>query len=366
MWKPRIYVAKSGYVRASLQPPCANHHVCSKTRTTHMHTTDSDRHTHVHPAYSLARITFLIVQQHCEFFYEPRWNGRYSDGKTLWTVDTLMGNASEFERLSDLELALEDKTIAALSHPKMADIYMDFFERWRAIGGSLLVAPSLIRQPVRCLTGGHGCGHRGVMLHPHDTSAPFLQALRSYWSGRRSSLPFGASGASDAAAQLQNKAKLCHPTCVWGVCTSNPEIPAKGLCRCFDGYTGPACNVTGEHKNRDCHDPIAPVGMNVAGLSDWSRQWDFVDVFKKSRKWLSQDFNSYSWNDGRPLPLTEHGFPTALAANQLATTLLMRDLNQHHPSGNFTGNDIHCMMTVYRLHLNIETTVLANSERKLS
>ena len=275
--------------------------------------------------------------QNCNFFYEPRWKGAYSKHKKLWTADTLAGNSSEFTRLSDLELKLEDKIIAALSHSKMEDIYMDFFERWRAIGGSLLVSPPLVGQPVRCLTGGHGCGHDSVMRHPHDTKAPFLRALSRYWKGERSSLPFRAMGASNAANRFQKQVKLCNPACVWGVCTSEPGTQAKSLCVCFDGYTGPACDVSSKHKNRDCHDPAAPVGINLVALNDWSRQWDFLDVFKKSRSWVSQTFDTYEWDTHQPFPLTQNGFPARLAANQRATTLLMRDLQQHHPSGNFTG-----------------------------
>jgi len=56
------------------------------------------------------------------------------------------------------------------------------------------------------------------------------------------------------------------------------------------------------------------VGMNVAGTQDWSTEWDFVDMFKMSRVWLTREVGSWDWESGKQdeIPPDANGWPTVL------------------------------------------------------
>ncbi len=56
------------------------------------------------------------------------------------------------------------------------------------------------------------------------------------------------------------------------------------------------------------------VGTNVAGTQDWSTEWDFVDMFKMSRVWLTREVGSYDWESGKQdeIPLDANGWPIVL------------------------------------------------------
>jgi hypothetical protein len=76
------------------------------------------------------------------------------------------------------------------------------------------------------------------------------------------------------------------------------------------------------------------LGMNLHDVSDWSREWAFVDVFQHHREWISQDLDGSTWNDKRPIDLTDAGYPLP-RADQAAITLMCREVDGHYPGGTY-------------------------------
>jgi hypothetical protein len=72
------------------------------------------------------------------------------------------------------------------------------------------------------------------------------------------------------------------------------------------------------------------VGNNVDGVVDWSTSWPFVDVFKRTRAWMTRNLDgSGAWDSGNgPLiPMDTNGWPVRVpfainGTNQLVHTIL--------------------------------------------
>ena len=90
------------------------------------------------------------------------------------------------------------------------------------------------------------------------------------------------------------------------------------------------------------------VGMNLENVVDWSPAWTFTDAFQASRPWISQAFNTATWNtswdaaDAPLLSLDSRGNPASLATwknaagetmKQVAGTLMFRSLGGGYPGG---------------------------------
>jgi hypothetical protein len=90
------------------------------------------------------------------------------------------------------------------------------------------------------------------------------------------------------------------------------------------------------------------VGMNLENVVDWSPAWTFTDAFQASRPWISQAFNTTTWNtswdaaDAPLLSLDSRGNPTSLATwensagetmKQVAGTLMFRGLDGGYAAG---------------------------------
>jgi hypothetical protein len=70
------------------------------------------------------------------------------------------------------------------------------------------------------------------------------------------------------------------------------------------------------------------LGVNLAAVNDWSREWPFVDVFKSSRPWFTTGDGKVEYDDhGNPLP--KPGRP--------AQTLMVRELDGHYPGGAYVA-----------------------------
>ena len=53
--------------------------------------------------------------------------------------------------------------------------------------------------------------------------------------------------------------------------------------------------------------PKSRLGMNLAGPCDWTTEYPFVDVFRMSRKWISQKKGA-DWGKGPELDRDENGW----------------------------------------------------------
>jgi hypothetical protein len=85
---------------------------------------------------------------------------------------------------------------------------------------------------------------------------------------------------------------------------------------------------------RAAADPPFPMGMNLAGIADWSSEIIFVDAFKASRPWSSQKEGA-AYGAGGPLDLDERGWPKRLANGQFAEALIFMDIGNHYSGGNY-------------------------------
>src|SRR4051812_30107513 len=64
-----------------------------------------------------------------------------------------------------------------------------------------------------------------------------------------------------------------------------------------------------------------PLGLNLAGVSDWSSEIVFVDAFRAARPWVSQA-KGKPWGQGGPLDLDPRGHVRSLAEGQYAEAIV--------------------------------------------
>ncbi|MCR9216172.1 MAG: hypothetical protein NXI14_03115, partial [bacterium] len=79
-------------------------------------------------------------------------------------------------------------------------------------------------------------------------------------------------------------------------------------------------SVCAQDARSDRSDGLVPMGMNLAGVTDWSTAWPFVDVFKHSRGWIAQRVQGDEWDTGERIETTAEGWPL-LRPGQAAATL---------------------------------------------
>ena len=79
------------------------------------------------------------------------------------------------------------------------------------------------------------------------------------------------------------------------------------------------------------------LGMNVAGISDWGAELPFVDIFKTSRAWISQQ-EGKNWGTGPALELDDHGWVKRLSTEGkcFAELPFNTNLQGHCPLGVYT------------------------------
>ncbi|MBN1815731.1 MAG: hypothetical protein JW828_00130 [Sedimentisphaerales bacterium] len=80
---------------------------------------------------------------------------------------------------------------------------------------------------------------------------------------------------------------------------------------------------------------VPQLGMNLAGPADWNTELPFVDVFRMSRPWISQQKDK-SWGQGPALSLDEHGWVRRLEPDCWAETLMCTIEGGHYPSGRYS------------------------------
>lgn len=221
------------------------------------------------------------------------------------------------------EQLLEEKFILVQRSPKIYDMYLDFLHRWEVMGGGLLISSNLVQPVTRCPTGGKGCGNDGLFEKPLQLvpncskSCAKYSALVDYRKGIRSALPFTSEDLPPKPTKHS-----CPLPCEWGTCQF-------GRCVCFEGYSGTVCNLL-TAKRSDCN---SDTGINLAAIADWSAELPYVDVFKGSRAWISQDyFPGKDWDTATPQHLSAD-YPSRLSENQRLGTMMIRDLKEHVPAG---------------------------------
>lgn len=75
------------------------------------------------------------------------------------------------------------------------------------------------------------------------------------------------------------------------------------------------------------------VGTNLLGVVYSSTQVPFVDVMKSSSQWISGD--SSQWDNKQPLDLDANGWVRSLAPGQIARTLMLREIGDRYPAGQY-------------------------------
>jgi len=78
----------------------------------------------------------------------------------------------------------------------------------------------------------------------------------------------------------------------------------------------------------------APLGINLAGIADWSTELVFVDQFRTARRWISQA-KGKPWGQGGPLEVDADGHVKSLRPEQYAETILWTDFGKTFPEGTF-------------------------------
>jgi len=81
--------------------------------------------------------------------------------------------------------------------------------------------------------------------------------------------------------------------------------------------------------------PRPRMGINLAGPADWNTELPFVDVFRMSRPWVSQQ-KGKPWGKGPPLALDERGWVKRLEEGCWAETPLCTIEGGHYPAGEYT------------------------------
>jgi hypothetical protein len=77
------------------------------------------------------------------------------------------------------------------------------------------------------------------------------------------------------------------------------------------------------------------LGINLSGPADWNTELPFIDVFRLSRRWISQRKGA-GWGQGPELSLDAQGWVRRLDADCWAETPLCTIDDGHYPAGNYT------------------------------
>jgi len=77
------------------------------------------------------------------------------------------------------------------------------------------------------------------------------------------------------------------------------------------------------------------LGINLAGLHDWNTELPFVDVFRLSRVWVSQQ-DGKPWGKGPPVQVDNRGWITRLAPGTWAESCILNIREGRYPHGLYT------------------------------
>jgi len=92
----------------------------------------------------------------------------------------------------------------------------------------------------------------------------------------------------------------------------------------------------GEARQEKARNENSAFGINLGGVTYWSTEIVFVDLFKHSQRWKSQAPGK-RYGQGGPLELTEDGWVRSLADNgQFADSIVLSSINGRYPGGVYT------------------------------
>lgn len=215
--------------------------------------------------------------------------------------------------LKNKEVALAAQLEALNRDPWMAELTLDWIRRLKNFG----VSTVMFYQFVEAWTDSRF----GVPLLRalNGTSTPVYDAVKEYIvSNRVSTFPLTVAPPADDF--------VCTPSCVWGDCISN-------ICVCYVGYSGPACDVSSPDPQQQ-----QKIGMNLAGIADYSTEIPFVDAMKTSRDW-TVNLVGGGWGSGQAryaeIPQDSDGYPTSLPDGLTVLALISRDLISHYDNGTY-------------------------------
>ncbi|MCU0536640.1 MAG: cellulose-binding protein [Hydrococcus sp. Prado102] len=83
------------------------------------------------------------------------------------------------------------------------------------------------------------------------------------------------------------------------------------------------------------------LGTNLSQVADWSTQMPFIDAFKSSRSWITQDRQTWSTEEADKLDLDENGWvkslPSAEDGDRYTSvgTLMFREIPNGYPGGKY-------------------------------
>lgn len=77
------------------------------------------------------------------------------------------------------------------------------------------------------------------------------------------------------------------------------------------------------------------LGINLAGLHDWNSELPFVDLFRLSRSWVSQQ-SGKPWGKGPALELDKRGWVKRLPPGTWVETCILNIQGGHYPHGTYT------------------------------
>lgn len=85
-----------------------------------------------------------------------------------------------------------------------------------------------------------------------------------------------------------------------------------------------------------------PIGINLCGITDYSRELVFTDAFKQCRTWIPHDaVSGGAWDSKVSIPLNENGYPIEIPyilddnPPQAIRTLMLWALDGYYPSGKY-------------------------------
>jgi hypothetical protein len=80
---------------------------------------------------------------------------------------------------------------------------------------------------------------------------------------------------------------------------------------------------------------LPKAGMNLAGYSYWGTGLPFYDVAHMGDRWLSMALDGLTPNTDRTIAVDSLGYPTALASDEIAVTLVFTHNGRHYPTGQY-------------------------------